>query len=125
MWAGPFTHMGVTLVIFPIALLACQAYEDFHKTHDASAVVIDEVVGMLITLTWLPLTWQSFVFGFVIFRILDIFKPFPISWLDKKVQGGLGVMIDDVAAGLIGNLILQQIFERTSWLGVQQILISN
>ena len=79
-------------------------------------------MGFLITMTWLPITWQSLVLGFIIFRFLDIVKPPPIGLLDRRVKGGLGVMIDDIAAGIIGSLILQMVYTQTSWLGVQ---ISN
>jgi phosphatidylglycerophosphatase A len=91
-------------------------------THDSKEIVIDEVVGFLITMTWLPLTWQSLVAGFVVFRFLDIVKPPPIRQLDRKVPGGFGVMVDDVAAGIIGSILLQFVYNHTNWLGVQ---ISN
>ena len=79
----------------------------------------DEVVGFLITMVWLPLTWQSLLLGFVLFRFFDIVKPPPIRQLDQHVKGGFGVMIDDIAAGLISSVILQIIYTQTSWLGVQ------
>jgi phosphatidylglycerophosphatase A len=121
MWLGPFWHMGACVFLLPVSILAAEAYERFHDSHDASEVVIDEVIGFLITLAWLPLTWQTLALGFVIFRVLDIFKPFPISYLDRKVPGGVGVIVDDVLAGVIANLVLQIIYSKTSWLGVQMI----
>jgi len=54
----------------------------------------------------LPITWQSVVLGFVLFRVFDILKPWPISWLDKKVSGGFGIMIDDVIAGLAAAVVI-------------------
>jgi phosphatidylglycerophosphatase A len=54
----------------------------------------------------LPITWTSLILGFVLFRFFDIFKPWPISWLDKKVSGGLGIMIDDIVAGIASALVL-------------------
>jgi phosphatidylglycerophosphatase A len=81
--------------------------------------VIDEVIGFLITMTWLPMTWQAYLAGFLLFRVLDIFKPFPIGYLDEKVPGGLGVVADDVAAGMIANIILQVVLVKTAWLGMQ------
>ena len=117
--AGPIIYMILVLLLLPLGIMAAQAYESTTDVHDSKEIVIDEVVGFLITMTWLPMTWESLVLGFVIFRVLDIFKPWPISVLDKNVKGGVGVMIDDIAAGIIGSLILQTIYTQTSWLGVQ------
>ncbi len=120
---GPFYSMICTLLLVPISIVAAQAYEtDFSDGgHDSSAIVIDEVVGYLVAMTWMPLTWQAFAAGFVLFRVLDIFKPFPIGLLDRRVPGGVGVVVDDLAAGLIANVILQIVLTQTSWLGTQII----
>jgi phosphatidylglycerophosphatase A len=67
----------------------------------------------------LPDTWQTFLAGFVLFRLFDILKPYPIRLMDQKLPGGFGVVMDDVAAGIVANLILQTIFVKTLWLGVQ------
>lgn len=122
-WWGPLWHMLVVLLLLPLSIVSAEAYEKQASRHDAKEIVIDEVVGYLIAVTWLPFTWQSFAAGFVVFRILDILKPFPISVLDQKVKGGLGVVVDDVAAGLITNVILQVVVTQTMWLGVQSIVI--
>jgi len=119
---GPIIYMLVTVLLVPLGIMAAQAYEAQAQEHDSKEIVIDEVVGFLITMVWLPMTWQSVVFGFVIFRFLDIVKPPPIRQLDQKVQGGVGVMIDDIAAGIIGSMVLQLMYTQTSWLGAQ---ISN
>ena len=124
MWLGPLVHMGATLLLLPVGILAAEFYDQQNGRHDCQEVIIDEVLGFLITMTWLPMTWQSFAFGFLLFRLLDIFKPFPIGYLDKKIQGGLGVVIDDVAAGLIANILLQIVYTKTAWLGVQVMVIS-
>lgn len=122
-WLGPLYHMTLTVLLLPVAILAAEIYEREKAKHDAKEIVIDEVLGFLITMTWLPMTWQSFAIGFVLFRMLDIFKPFPIGYLDKKIQGGLGVVIDDVAAGIIANIVLQLIYAKTAWLGVQNVVV--
>ncbi|MFN8846734.1 MAG: phosphatidylglycerophosphatase A [Bdellovibrionales bacterium] len=121
---GPFFYMGLTFFLLFIGAMACEVVEAQSGDHDSGHLVIDEVVGFLITMTWLPITWQSFVFGFVFFRMLDIAKPFPISFLDRRVKGGLGVMVDDVAAGILANVVLQVIYTKTSWLGVQMVNLS-
>lgn len=117
--AGPFYAMGITLLLFPLAVWAADVYEQDKGGHDHKEIVIDEVIGFFITMTWLPITWQAYVAGFCLFRVLDIFKPFPIGYLDRKIQSGFGVVADDVAAGIIANVILQVVYTKTSWLGAQ------
>ena len=117
-FAGPLFYMAFTVFLFPVGLWAAEMYERQLGTHDSKEIVIDEVLGILITMTWLPMTWQAIALGFVLFRVLDILKPFPIGLIDKKVQGGLGVIADDVVAGIIANIALQVIYSQTNWLGV-------
>jgi phosphatidylglycerophosphatase A len=78
--------------------------------HDHGAIVWDEIVGYLITMFMIPLSWQSVVVGFILFRIFDIFKPWPISFVDKKMGGGFGIMFDDVLAGLFALVCMHFIF---------------
>ena len=73
--------------------------------HDPSIVVIDEVCGMLITFLFVPITWYTILIGYVCFRIFDIFNPPPIRLLEKA-PGGIGIVLDDLGAGLYANLIL-------------------
>lgn len=119
MFLGPLVYMAVTLAMAIVAIVAAEEYEQQSKKHDSKEIVIDEVVGMLVTMTMLPLTWQSFVVGFILFRILDIWKPFPIRYFDRKVPGGFGVVMDDLVAGIIANVVLQLMLYHTAWLGVQ------
>ena len=66
----------------------------------------DEIVGYLVTMSLVPPAWPWIVAGFVVFRLFDILKPWPISWLDRHVGGGLGIMLDDVLAGVAGLAVL-------------------
>ena len=75
--------------------------------HDPGRVVIDEVVGMLVTLFFVPLTAITVLPGFLLFMAFDIFKPQPVRWTDKNLPGGWGVMTDDVIAGVCANICLQ------------------
>ncbi len=80
--------------------------------HDHGGIVWDEFVGLWIAMAFLPPTYVSLALGFVLFRLFDIIKPWPISWLDKHVGGGLGIMIDDVVAGLaagVCGLVIQML----------------
>ena len=81
--------------------------------HDHGGIVWDEFVGFWITMLAIPFSWQqldlsvvNLVLGFGLFRFFDIIKPWPIKWLDQKVHGGFGIMIDDVIAGLFAWIIL-------------------
>lgn len=102
-----------------LAMFVAHFYGRSREGHDRQEIVIDEVAGFLITMAWLPLTWQTWILGFMIFRVLDIYKPPPIRQIDQKVRGGVGVVADDVVAGIIANLILQILFVQTAWLGYQ------
>lgn len=124
-WAGPLVYMAFTILLLPIAVWAAQVYEDDQGGHDHKEIVIDEVLGFLITMTWLPMTWKSMLIGFLLFRVLDIFKPFPIGYLDRKLPGGLGVVLDDVVAGIIANIVLQYLYQHTSWLGAQIMVFQS
>lgn len=73
---------------------------------DPGAIVIDEIAGMSVVFAGLPVSLPLAASGFVLFRAIDIFKPFPIGWLERRFEGGLGVVIDDVAAGLVCRAIL-------------------
>ncbi len=121
MYLGPVVYIAFTVLLLPVSILSSELYERHSGEHDLSEVIIDEVLGLLITMALLPMTWQSFVIGFLLFRFFDILKPFPISWLDKNIKGGVGVVVDDVAAGVIANIILHLIYAKTLWLGVQVI----
>lgn len=76
------------------------------RVHDHSGIVWDEFVGYWITMVMIPVSWQSMLAGFLLFRLFDIWKPWPIRWLDQKVKGGFGIMIDDVLAGFFAWLCL-------------------
>ena len=114
---SPLFYMIASVVLLFFAVAIAEVYEMMTGHHDTGEVVIDEVVGYVIALTWLPPTWQFFVAGFVVFRIFDIWKPYPISVMDQKIRGGLGTILDDVAAGLVSNFVLQVIYQKTDWLG--------
>ena len=96
----------ITVVLFLLGIYLCQKTTDELKVHDHSGIVFDEIVGFLITMIAVPLTWQWIVAGFILFRLFDILKPWPISWLDKKVHGGLGIMLDDVLAGVFSLIVI-------------------
>lgn len=73
---------------------------------DHPGIVWDEIVGFLITMSAVAFSWNNVLAGFVLFRLFDIAKPWPISYLDRRVKGGLGIMLDDIAAGICAGAIL-------------------
>ena len=77
--------------------------------HDHGGIVWDEFVGYWITMFMAPTGIQWALIGFVLFRLFDIIKPWPIKWIDQKVHGGLGIMLDDVIAGILAALCLQAV----------------
>lgn len=86
--------------IFAIGLWASAKFETMTATHDNSMIVIDEVAGLWITLLASTLAPLPILLAFILFRVFDILKPWPVSFFDKKVAGAAGVMLDDVAAGI-------------------------
>ena len=103
-------YLTITLVAFIAGIWICQQSADWLGKDDPSAVVWDEIVGYLITMIAAPSGWQWIVLGFVLFRLFDIVKPWPISWADKSLHGGLGIMVDDVIAGLFAWATMQIIY---------------
>lgn len=92
---------------FLIGVYLCDKTAKDMGVHDHGSIVWDEFVGFWITMLLVPVThWQTVLAGFVLFRFFDIVKPWPISWLDKKVKGGFGIMIDDVLAGIMAMGVL-------------------
>ncbi len=75
--------------------------------HDHGGIVWDEFVGFWLTMTFAPQGWQWIVLGFLLFRLFDIAKPWPIGWADRRVSGGTGIMLDDLLAGVYAGLVLQ------------------
>lgn len=73
---------------------------------DPKEVVIDEVAAMWLMLSFMPITWTSYLIGFVLFRFFDVLKPWPISLADRKIKGGFGIMLDDILAAIAGLLVL-------------------
>ncbi len=96
----------LTLLALLVGVWICDNAAKKLGEHDFGGIVWDEIVGLFITLWAVPVTWQNIGLGFVLFRFFDIVKPWPIKWVDRKVQGGLGIMLDDVLAGIFAALLL-------------------
>lgn len=94
---------GLTCIAIRIAGIA----ETLLAQRDPGKIVIDEIVGMSTTLLLLPARLPVFAAGFLLFRVLDILKPFPIRTVERKFNGGTAVVMDDIVAGILANLILR------------------
>jgi phosphatidylglycerophosphatase A len=100
----------ITLVgFFFLSVWISENAETFFRKKDDQRIVIDEIVGFLVTMLWVQKTIRFVIIGFFLFRFFDILKPFPIRRLEKKLKGGYGVVLDDVMAGVYANITLQVI----------------
>jgi len=106
-------YLGLTAALFALGVYLCGATARALGVHDHPAIVWDEIVGYLITMTAAPRGWLWLVAGFLLFRLLDIAKPWPIRWLDRHVTGGIGVMLDDAVAGMMAAALLHLVAQVT------------
>ena len=100
-------YLAVVAGLFLVGSFAAGEAEKIMDHKDPGLVVIDEIVGMLITMIAVPATPLAMALGFILFRIFDIAKPFPVGFIDQRFHGGLGIMLDDVMAGIYSLVILQ------------------
>ena len=100
-------YAGLILLSFVIGIWICGKTAEDLGVHDHGGIVWDESVGYWITMFMAPSGLFWVLLGFVLFRLLDIFKPWPIKWADKELAGGLGIMLDDVLAGIMAALCMQ------------------
>ena len=103
----PGVYLAALVAGFLLGVWACGVCDRRLGMHDQGALVWDEVIGMWLTLFFAPWQWWWMLVGFALFRLFDIWKPWPVSWADRRVHGGLGVMLDDVVAGLYALIVLQ------------------
>lgn len=102
-------RIQIPIIIVSIALavfLAGQA-EKYWGKKDPSQVVIDEIVGYMVTVAGMSFSWTTAILGFFIFRIMDIVKPYPIRKIDQTIPGGWGIVLDDVLAGIYSQFLLR------------------
>jgi phosphatidylglycerophosphatase A len=105
-YAAHPAYLGVVAAVLAAGIWAATQAERALERKDPGPVVIDEVLGMLITLAWLPLSWIGVAVGFLLFRVFDIVKPFPARRLER-LHGGAGIMLDDAVAGVYAQAALQ------------------
>ena len=102
-------YILLLLVAIAVGIWLCGESARLLGVHDHGGIVWDEFVGFWITMLFIPSEWLWIVLGFVLFRLFDVWKPWPIRFIDKQVHGGLGIMLDDILAGLFALAVLQLI----------------
>lgn len=101
------SYLGFIFLLFFIGLFSAKKSGEYYKFYDDRRIVIDEVVGFLITMIWIDYSISNLIMGFILFRIYDITKPSPANSIDKKVRNAWGVMLDDVVAAAYANITLR------------------
>jgi phosphatidylglycerophosphatase A len=104
-WGAPGLAVACG-VVFAVGWWASAAIVKASEVQDPGAVVVDEVVGQWLVLLAAPLDPAAWVLGFLLFRLFDIWKPWPVRWADRHIKGGLGIMLDDIAAAGYAGAVL-------------------
>lgn len=103
---SPLAQIASIVVVILLGVFMVDYYCPNPEQADRSEIVFDEIIGYAVCMALLPQSLVYYILAFILFRILDISKPYPISYIDKNMKGGMGVMLDDVAAAMVVNLIL-------------------
>lgn len=103
----PLPYLLSTGALFFLACWISERAEVLLGQRDSPKIVIDEVIGYLITMAFLPCTASSMAGGFLFFRVLDIIKPPPANWINREMKGGWAVVLDDAVAGVYANVLLR------------------
>lgn len=107
-------YLAVTAALFALGVWLCHVTTHDLGVHDHPGIVWDEIVGYLVAMTAAPVGWLWLLAGFGLFRLFDVWKPWPIHLIDRHVSGGMGVMVDDIVAGLYAWLVMY---------GVSQVIL--
>lgn len=99
-------YLTITVIACVLGIYMCGKTAEDMQVHDHGAIVWDEIAGMFCVFIAIPFSWDTALLGFILFRWLDIQKPLLIGWIDKRFTDGLGIMLDDIVAGLIASGLL-------------------
>ena len=125
---SPISYFLFCAFFFVVGVYLSERTSDYLESHDHGSIVVDEIVGYLIAASWIPLLALfrplanaeiNFIFvplTFILFRFFDIAKPWPIGWVDRKCNGGLGIMLDDVLAGILTSVLSPIILCMVGWI---------
>ncbi|MGA1845521.1 phosphatidylglycerophosphatase A [Deferribacter abyssi] len=98
------------IILFITGIIASEYYQHYYDKEDPSEVVIDEIAAYYFIMIFFPITYMNLLLSFFVFRIFDIWKPYPIKIIEKSISGGVGIMIDDIIAALY-TLIVMLLFK--------------
>ncbi len=104
---GWLIYAIATLLITVFGIWLSEKVSEEIGIHDFPGMNFDEIVGYLVTMFLVPARWYWVLLGFGLFRLFDIWKPWPINWVDKNVKGGFGIILDDVMAGILSFIVIQ------------------
>ena len=104
-WSLP-VYLSACALLFGLGVIICHITARDLKVHDHAGIVFDEIVGYLITMSYAPTGWLWVGLGFLLFRLFDIWKPWPIRSADRQLGGGFGIMFDDLLAAIYAGLML-------------------
>lgn len=106
-WLSPGAYWSIVGGVCVVGIISAGAVEKIVDRSDPGLIVIDEIAGQMIALGFAPMHPGAALAGFVLFRFFDIFKPFPVGWVDEHLHGGTGIMLDDIVAGCYAMAVLQ------------------
>ncbi len=117
-YGGNGVLLVAAIIIFFVGWWASNEYMKYYpEKHDPKQIVVDEVAGMWLTLSFMPdamqTAWKFYIMGFILFRFFDVLKPYPISLADRKIKGGFGVMFDDILAAILSVIIFAMVYSPT------------
>ena len=104
---GPHYQFSILLIIAVGAIWSSHRSQRILGSEDPPVIVVDEVAGFLLTTAFIPFTWSALAGGFFLFRFFDILKPPPIKTIEKRLKGGVGIVVDDLLAGLCAHILLR------------------
>lgn len=108
-------YLSALLIAFMVGVRVCERAAKSLNVHDHPGIVWDEMLGLWIALYSIPFSWGAVLLGFLLFRLFDIVKPWPIRSIDRKIGGGIGIMLDDVVAGVFANILLNILLRIFGW----------
>ncbi|MCK4378589.1 MAG: phosphatidylglycerophosphatase A [Deltaproteobacteria bacterium] len=100
-------YLVFLLLLIMVAFWSAGEAERILHQVDSGVIVIDEIVGFLLTTVLISFSWPRFIAAFLLFRFFDILKPFPVNWCDENLHGGIGVVVDDLVAGIMAYIVLR------------------
>lgn len=120
---GNIALLGLSFVLFAAGCWASRRYIELTEREDPGEIVIDEVAAICLLLSLFPFTWQWAIACFLLFRLFDVLKPWPVSLADRKIKGGFGVMFDDLLAALYPVLLWKGFFWFCVFTGHQEWML--